>query len=54
MKKYIAPSVEILALNTESGLMLTVSGEISIKPQLSNRFCDVDENWDELDWDDED
>lgn len=54
MKKYIAPSVEILALNTESGLMLTISAEISTKTQLSNRFCDVDENWDDLDWDDED
>lgn len=48
MKKYIAPSVEILALNTESGLMLTLSNEVSSKPQLSNgRDFEVDTDWDE-------
>lgn len=48
MKTYIAPSVEVLALNTEVGLMLTVSAEVSTKPQLSNdRDLEVDTDWDD-------
>lgn len=46
MKKYIAPSVEILSLNSEAGLMLGLSEEVSEKPQLSNERDSYESDWD--------
>ena len=47
MKKYIAPSVEILALNTEAGLMLTLSNEVGGTELSNGRDFEVDTDWDE-------
>lgn len=48
-KKYISPSIEIITMESNDGIMLTVSGEISTEPQLSGeRNTDFS---DEADWD---
>ena len=48
MKKYIAPSVEILAINSEAVLALSIGG-YGDGTQLSNRADAVDTDWDDED-----
>lgn len=48
MKKYITPAAEVLAFNTETHMMLSVSSEVSPQPQLSiGRDDDFSSDWDE-------
>lgn len=48
MKKYIAPSVETLAINTEAVLALSIQTGTSDKGNiLSNGFDTPDTDWDE-------
>lgn len=48
MKKYIAPSVETLAINTEAVLALSIQTGSSDKGNiLSNGFNTPDTDWDE-------
>lgn len=48
MKKYITPAAEVLAFNTETHMMLSVSSDYSSQPQLSNgRDDDFSSDWDE-------
>lgn len=48
MKKYIAPSVEILAINSEAVLALSFTPSVG-GSELSNRADAVDTDWDDED-----
>lgn len=48
MKTYITPTAEVISFVTDAHTMLTVSNEVSSKPQLSNsRNDDFCSDWDE-------
>lgn len=48
MKKYIAPSVEVLTINSEAVLALSLNeGTSSPENQLSNRAEDLDMDWED-------
>lgn len=47
MKKYIAPSVEILAINTETVLALSIQSGSSDKGNMLSNSRDNDMDWNE-------
>lgn len=51
VKKYIAPSCEIMSLATEDNTLLVTSFKVDpdtqVDTQLSNRFDEFDNEWDE-------
>lgn len=49
MKKYIAPSVEVLAYNTESMLALSIQPGESDKGNILSNDRNVDTDWDDED-----